>query len=109
MDQNLIFLTILGMALVTYLPRLLPAWFLARRKLPDVVVAWLRYVPAAVLAAMLLPALLLDGPRLNVTPANIYLLAAIPTFFVAWKTKSLFGAVVVGMLLVAVGRLFLAT
>jgi branched-subunit amino acid transport protein len=108
MDQNLIFLIIVGMALVTFLPRLLPAWFLARRKLPAVVVTWLRYVPAAVLAAMLFPALLLDGQQLNIQPANLFLLAALPTFFVAWKTKSLFGAVMVGMLLVALGRLILA-
>jgi branched-subunit amino acid transport protein len=35
---------------------------------------------------------------------NLYFLAAIPTFAVAWKTKSLFGAVVTGIAAVALAR-----
>lgn len=107
MDQSTVFLTIMGMLLVTYLPRLLPVWLLATRKLPEVVITWLRYVPAAVLAAMLFPAILLQGQKLYLRPENLYLLAFFPTLLVAWKTKSLFGAVVAGMALVALGRLFL--
>lgn len=95
------------MLLVTYLPRLLPVWFLATRKLPGVVITWLRYVPAAVLAALLFPAILLREQSLFLSANNLYLLAFFPTLLVAWKTKSLFGAVVVGMALVALGRLFL--
>jgi branched-subunit amino acid transport protein len=105
MDQTLFFLTILGMMLVTYLPRLLPVWLLATRKLPDVVITWLRYVPAAVLSALLLPAILVEGGRLHLAWNNLYLLAFIPTLLVAWKTRSMFGAVVVGMALVALARL----
>jgi branched-subunit amino acid transport protein len=104
-DQKVIFLTILGMALVTYLPRLLPVWLLASRRLPAAVVIWLRYIPASVLAAMLLPSLLLQDSRLNIALDNLYLLAALPTLLVAWKTRSLFGAVITGMLVVAAGRL----
>ena len=107
MDQTLVFLTILGMLLVTYLPRLLPVWLLATRSLPDVVITWLRYVPAAVLAALLFPAILVENQHLNLAWNNLYLLAFIPTLLVAWKTRSLFGAVVVGMVLVAVGRMVL--
>lgn len=107
MDQKIIFLTILGMALVTFLPRLLPVWFLSTRSLPRVVTTWLRYVPAAVLAAMLFPSILVSNNQLNFSFTNLYLLAFIPTLLVGWKTKSLFGAVVVGMTLVALGRLVL--
>jgi branched-subunit amino acid transport protein len=107
MDQTSIFLTILGMCLVTYLPRLLPVWLLSSRQLPRVVITWLRYVPAAVLSAMLLPSLLLEGSRLHLVADNLFLLAAIPTLLVAWKTRSMFGAVIVGMALVALARLFM--
>ncbi len=107
MDQKIIFLTILGMALVTYLPRLLPVWLLSNRQLPEVVVTWLRYVPAAVLSAMLVPSILVDGKQLHLAPDNLYLLAFFPTLLVAWKTRSMFGAVVVGMALIALARLFL--
>lgn len=106
MAQTLFFLTILGMALVTYLPRLMPAWLLSSRKLPAWVIAWLRYVPAAVLAALLAPAILVQEEAIHIVPTNLYLLAAIPTLLVAWKTRSLFGAVMTGMVLVAIGRLF---
>ncbi len=104
MDQKIIFFTILGMALVTYLPRLLPVWLLSSRSLPPLVTAWLRFVPVAVLSAMLLPSLLLDGKQIDLGAGNLYLIAAIPTLLVAWKTRSMFAAVIVGMLVVAAGR-----
>ena len=107
MDQAEIFLTILGMGLVTYGPRLLPTLALASRSLPPLIVAWLRYVPVAVLAAMLLPSLLSPNGNFELSLSNLFLWAAIPTLLVGWKTRSLFGSVVVGMLLVAVGRFFL--
>ncbi len=103
-DQRAVFLTLLAMGLVTYLPRVLPLWLFASRSLPPIVVAWLRYVPVAVLAAMLLPSLVLPEGYLDLGWDNLYLWAAIPTFIVAWRTRSLFGAVVTGMALVAGAR-----
>lgn len=105
MDQTTVFLTLAGMALVTYLPRLLPAWFLRGRTLPPFLVAWLRYVPVAVLAALLLPSLLLADGRLNLAWDNLYLWAAIPAIVVAWKGKNMFATVLTGMALVALARL----
>jgi branched-subunit amino acid transport protein len=107
MDQDRVLLTILGMALVTYLPRLLPAWILAKRELPPLVRAWLRNVPVAVLAALTLPALLVRDQRVDLSPGNLYLWAAVPTLLVAWRTRSMFGAVAVGMVIVAAARYFL--
>ena len=98
---------ILGMALVTVTPRMLPVVALASRSLPPALARWLSYVPVAVLAAMLFPALLVQDGRINVGAGNLFLLASIPTFFVAWKTRSLFGSVMVGMILVAAGRALL--
>ncbi len=108
MAQTTLLITILGMALVTYLPRFLPAWFLRGRSLPPFFAAWLRYIPAAVLAALLVPSLLVEGGALNLTWDNLYLWAALPCIFIAWKWKSLFGTVLAGMLLVALARLFLS-
>jgi branched-subunit amino acid transport protein len=39
---------------------------------------------------------------------NLFLWAAVPTFLIAWKKRSLFGAVIVGMVVVAVARLVFA-
>lgn len=104
MAESTILITLFGMAFVTYIPRLIPAWFLRDKQLPPFLVAWLRYIPVAVLAALLLPSLLIEGDRINFSTSNLYLWAAIPAILVAWKKKSLFGTVIIGMLVVAILR-----
>jgi branched-subunit amino acid transport protein len=104
MDQTGIFLIILGMTLVTYLPRLLPMMFLSSSSLPSIVISWLRYIPIAVLAAMLAPSLLFHNQRLSLGRDNPFFWGAFPTFLVAWKTRSLFGAVITGMIFVGLVR-----
>jgi len=105
MDQTTVLITLLGMSLVTYLPRLLPAWFLRGRELPPFLVAWLSYVPVAVLAALLFPSLLVKNGEFSLQWNNLYLWAAIPAIFTAWKTKNMFLTVLVGMAVVALARL----
>lgn len=95
-----------GMTLVTYLPRLVPIWFLSGRKLPEFLTTWLRYVGVAVLAAMMVPSVTFMDGKLSLNLDNLYLLAAIPTILVAWKTRSMFASVLFGMLLVAAVRYF---
>lgn len=103
-NQGWIFVTIVGMLVVTYLPRVLPLWLFSSRSLPPLAIAWLRYVPVAVLSAMLLPSLVLADGKLALGGGNLFFWAAIPTFIIAWKTKSLFAAVLVGMAIVAGAR-----
>ncbi|NET04161.1 MAG: AzlD domain-containing protein [Symploca sp. SIO2B6] len=105
MEQEKIFLIILGMMIVTYLPRLLPAWFLSKRTLPLAVEIWLRYVPISVIGAMLLPSLLLQEGSLQFNGSNLYLLGAVPTIAVSLITRSLFITVLMGILFVSVLRL----
>jgi branched-subunit amino acid transport protein len=107
MAESTVLITLVGMALVTYIPRLIPAWFLRDKHLPAFLIAWLRYVPVAVLAALLLPSLLIEGDQINFSTSNLYLWAAIPAGLVAWKKKSLFGTVILGMLVVAILRWFI--
>jgi branched-subunit amino acid transport protein len=105
-------LLILGMAAVTYFPRVLPLWLLSSKSLHPAFMRWLEMVPPAVLAALLAPSLFLQKSAsgtetLFCSLDNIFLLAAAPTFLVAWKTKSFFGAVAVGMGAVALLRQFI--
>lgn|GEM_PF-6737604 len=61
-----IFFMIIGMALVTYLPRMLPLVVLLHRlPLPGPVYRWLGYVPVAVMAALLGPALAMPQGELQ--------------------------------------------
>ena len=107
MDQSLIFMTIVGMGLVTYLPRLLPMLLLSGRQLAPWITRWLSFVPATVLAALLAPGLICPDGGLDLSLDNLFLLAAFPTFFVAFRFQSFFGTVATGMVVVALARHFL--
>lgn len=86
---------ILGMALVTFLPRFLPMAFLSRWILPEKLKAGLNYFPVAILSAIVFPTFFTDGNQVEIQFQ--YLLAALPVFIFAWKVKSLWGSVVLGM------------
>ena len=109
MDQQKVLIAIVGMTLVTYGPRLLPAWLLSRASLPQGVQRWLRFVPVAVLSALLWPGLLLkDGvSAFHLTADNLPLMASVPTAVVALISRSFLGTVVVGVATVACTRYLL--
>ncbi len=92
-------LLLAGMGLVTYLPRALPLVALSRRRLPDWLVEWLELIPAALLAALVVPSLLAAPAPRALDLGRPELWVALPTLAFAWKTRSLGGTVVVGMLL----------
>jgi len=89
---------VVGMGFVTYIPRWIPLFFLSKRKLPPLIIEWLDLIPAAILSALLLPELITAGSPRHIEIFRPELLAAIPTFLFAVKTKSLGGTVVLGML-----------
>lgn len=93
------FMLFLAMGVVTYVPRWAPLFLLTSRRLPDRLVEWLDLIPAAILSALLLPALILGGEPRQLSLFRPELLVAVPTFLFAYKTKSLGGTVVAGMLL----------
>ncbi len=100
-----VLLIILGAALVTFIPRVLPLVVLSRFNLPDRLIRWLGYVPIAVLAALLAQSILLTNGRLDISPANFSLIAVIPTLLVALRTRSLIGTVLTGVVAMALLRL----
>lgn len=107
MDNGTYLITIVGMGLVTYLPRWIPLDFLARRSMPEWLIDWLDLIPVAILSALLLPELITGGDPRTLTLIQPKLLVAIPVFAFAIKTKSLGGTVVAGMLLFWIaGKIF---
>lgn len=105
--EKIIFLTIVGMMAVTYIPRLLPIALLSKKKFPDVVSSWLGFVPAAILSALLAPSLFIHDDNFSLSFDNKYLWSAIPVFIVAYWTRSFFGTIVTGMLVIAGWRYLL--
>lgn len=97
MEQQTI-LIILGMSIVTYIPRALPIIVLSKFKLPDWFLKWLKYIPVAILSALLFPQIMIFEDHVNISLDNKNLLAAIPSLLAAYKTKSLFITVLVGII-----------
>jgi branched-subunit amino acid transport protein len=91
-------LLVAGMGVVTYVPRWLPLLTLSRRRLPQWLIDWLGLIPVALLSALVAPALLADATTRTLQLGQPELLAAVPTFLFALKTRSLGGTVLVGML-----------
>jgi branched-subunit amino acid transport protein len=98
---------ILGTALVTVVPRILPLALLSRINLPDRAVRWLGHVPVAVLAALLAQSVLLADGQVDISLDNLALIAIIPTLVVALRTRSLVGTVLTGVVSMALLRLVL--
>lgn len=99
MNTALMALTILGMGLITYAIRLSLFLLPERVTLAPWLLRALRYVPAAVLSAIIIPELLLPGGALDMSPGNDRLLAGLIAILVAWRTRNVFLTVVAGMVI----------
>jgi len=107
MDDAKACLTIIAMAGVTYLTRSAPLLALAGRTLSPWAIRLLAHVPAAVLAALVAPALLRPDGRFDVGYGNVVLWAGLASFALALRTRGFFGPVALGMGIVAAARFFL--
>ncbi|ENQ3108079.1 Branched-chain amino acid transport protein [Bacillus sp. 491mf] len=94
-------LVVLGCAIVTFLPRVVPLLVLSKVEIPEWGLKWLNHIPIAILAALLAQTLFMHD-----TVKVDYLVAAIPTFLVAIFTRSLLGAVLTGVIVVFLLRFF---
>jgi len=97
-----ILLIITGMAVVTCIPRIVPLVALSRISLPSLVLEWLEFIPAAILAALLASIVLVEDGHLNIAIGNRSMWAAVPCFFVAIRTRNLARTVLVGLAAMAV-------
>lgn len=96
MRQEIV-LVILGMALVTAIPRFLPVTILSRFEFPEKFKEWLSYIAPAVLAALVAVSVLAPDSTIVISPGNLYIWAFIPTLLVAIYTRSPFYTLVTGI------------
>jgi len=68
-------------------------------KMPGLMHRALRFVPPAVLAALVFPALTYPNGTLDLSLDNIHLLAGLGGALTAWKTKNVLWTIAVGMVL----------
>jgi len=89
---------ILGMFLVTYLPRLLPMVLTRGLTFPPLLERWLGFVPFAALGALIFPGVL------TVQPDQMWIgfLGALAAFLVSWWAKNMILVLVSAILAVYV-------
>lgn len=95
--QSITWIAIVGIALTTVLTRGSFVAFAARLRLHPLVEEALRFAPAAVLGAIVVPALCLRHGRVDFSPSNAHLVAGVFAALVMWRTRSMIWAIVAGM------------
>ncbi len=94
-------LIILGMAIVTFLTRFTMLALLSG-DIPPLLRRWLHYVPPAVLAALVTPALFVQQGQLA---AGLPALAFAAGVIAAWRTRNTFLTILTGMAAYGLARL----
>lgn len=88
----------IGIGLLTFAIRFAPIALLARVELPDWLKRALRYVPPAVMTAIITPALFFVGGAPTIALDFPRLAAAAIAVLIAWRTRSTLWTVLFGML-----------
>lgn len=92
------FILILGMTAVTFGVRYPVLALVGRMELPERVLRALRYVPVAVLTAIIVPVMVApEGGILDLSLSNAYLAAGVISIGIAWYRKNLLLTIVLGM------------
>ncbi len=93
-----LWLIVIGMGLVTFGIRLVPIVLLGRIEIPLMVQRALRFVPPAVLMAIIVPELMYRNNQVDLSLTNVRLLAGLIAIVVAWRTKNALMTIGVGMI-----------
>lgn len=92
-----IWLTIAIAGILTFLTRLSFFAVLDRWQPPDVLKRGLRFVPPAVLSAIIFPGLLMPNGSLALSLTNTRLLAGLAAVLVGWRTRNVLLTIAAGM------------
>jgi branched-subunit amino acid transport protein len=101
-----LWLIVIAMGIVTFGIRLVPIVLLGRIEIPLVVQRALRFVPSAVLTAIIVPELLYHNNQIDVSVMNVRLLAGLIAIVVAWRTKNALLTIGAGMIALWVLQVF---
>lgn len=95
--MNSFWLTMIAVGILTFGIRLSFIVILDRWQPPDIIQRSLRFVPVAVLTAIIVPELVMPGGTVDISIGNLRLLAGIVAILVAWKTKNIVWTIIAGM------------
>ena len=94
--MNIWVVMLLG-GLLTFGMRLSFIYLLGRVNVPDAIRRALRFVPPAMLSALVLPQLLMPAGQLDISLGNHRWLAGLIAILVAWRTRSILLTILAGM------------
>ena len=97
MSYSEIWLVLILAGVLTFLTRLSFIVLLGKFDAPLWLTRALRFVPTAVLTAIIVPDLVLKGGALAISPTNARLIAGVIAIGVAWRTKNALITIGVGM------------
>jgi len=95
-----IWLIIIAGMVLTYITRLSFTVLVPPERLPSTFIKGLIFIPPAVLAAIVLPELVLVDGEITISSANHELIAGILAALVAWRLKNTWIAIATGMIAV---------
>jgi branched-subunit amino acid transport protein len=95
--MNIWLVFVLG-GLLTFGMRFSFIYLLGRYEVPETIRRALRFVPPAVLSAIVVPELFVRSGEIQVSLANYRLLAGMLAVLVAWRTKNTLLTILAGML-----------
>jgi branched chain amino acid efflux pump len=104
--MNIWWIMLLG-GMLTFGMRLSFIYLLGRVNVPDVVRRALRFVPPAVLSALVFPELFMPSGYLDIGLSNHRWLAGLIAIVVAWRTRSIFVTILAGMIALLLLQLLL--
>lgn len=93
---------IVGMAVVTYLPRVLPVLMLSNREISAPLKKWMSFIPVAIFSALVFSDIFFWNDTFNAHPfVNAKLIPSILVFYLAYKTKNLLLSMMIGVVAIA--------
>lgn len=99
---------ILGCAVVTFIPRVLPFIVIRNIALPKIVVKWLSFIPICIFTALIVDSFIIQNQNQSLLAIDwSVLIVIIPTLLIALWTKSLSLTVIVGIVCMAIVRFIL--
>jgi branched-subunit amino acid transport protein len=101
------FWIILGMVVVTFGVRYPVLALVGRTELPPSLLDALKFIPPAVLTAIIVPAVLMPQGAIALTYTNAYLVAGLAAALIAWRSGNLLLTIGLGMGIFWLWRLLL--
>jgi len=96
--MNTLWLTLIAVGILTFATRASFIFLIEKWQPPALFQRGLRFVPLAVLSAIIVPEVLLRNGQLTWLPEPSRLLGGLAAGFIAWRTRNVFLTIAIGML-----------